>query len=170
MQFIAANSSAIEGNILHIGSSSLSMFPRTSDINVVQIQFRSSLPYPETNKIQITEDRGTRSINPKKCKKKLNFDKCYLDYVDDVDTLLFNEAFPSDDSKDWSEVEESYDEMEDGDQHTKTAKRNKNKQGKHKDKIKTKTNHRHINIEKNKTKTLIKKENEEEKKKGYNNI
>lgn len=59
--------------------------------------------------------------------------------MDDADTLLLNEAFPSDESTDWSEVEESSDEMEDGDQHTKTVKRNKNKQGKHKDKIKTKT-------------------------------
>ncbi|XP_045450781.1 uncharacterized protein LOC123659623 [Melitaea cinxia] len=152
MQFIPDNSSTIESNIVPIGSPSLSMFPRTSDSNLVQIQFRSSLPSPETNKIQITEDRGTRRINPKRCKKKLNFDKCYLDYVDDVDTLLINEAFVSDDSTDWSEEEESSDEMEDGDQHTKTAKRNKNKQGKHKDK--------------NKTKALIKKENEEEKEKG----
>ncbi|XP_045447005.1 uncharacterized protein LOC123655218 [Melitaea cinxia] len=152
MQFIPDNSSTIESNIVPLGSPSLSMFPRTSDSNLVQIQFRSSLPFPETNKIQITEDRGTRRINPKRCKKKLNFDKCYLDCVDDVDTLLLNEAFVSDDSTDWSEEEESSDEMEDGDQHTKTAKRNKNKQGKHKDK--------------NKTKALIKKENEEEKEKA----
>lgn len=122
MQFISENSSAIASNIVPIGSPRLSMFPRMSDSNVVQIQFRSSLPSPETNKIPITEDRGTRRINPKRCKKKLNFDKCYLDYVEDADTLLLNEAFPSDDSTDWSEVEESSDEMEDGDQHTKTKR------------------------------------------------
>ncbi|CAF4806725.1 unnamed protein product [Pieris macdunnoughi] len=132
IQFISENSSAIESNTVPIGSPSLSIFPRTSDSDVVQIQFRSSLPSPETNKIQIIEDRGTRRTNPERCKKKLNFNKCYLDYVDDADTLLLNEAFPSDDSTDWTEVEESSDEMEDGDQHTKTAKRNKNKQGKHK--------------------------------------
>ncbi|KAL4704539.1 hypothetical protein ACJJTC_002153 [Scirpophaga incertulas] len=118
------------------------------------IGFSRSLqsPSPSPGKSTIKQKRNNF---PRQCKRKLEFNKAYLDFLgDDADDNLLNEVFSSEDSGSWSEQETSSES--DKDESQPNVK--KTKKGK-KSKITKKPEIKRINIEKSKPKFLIKKEN-----------
>ncbi|CAH2987296.1 unnamed protein product [Chilo suppressalis] len=115
---------------------------------------RSPSPRPGTSDEQ-SRDVPSKRQPKRKVKRdhgtKPSFDESYIDFVldkEDRDTLLLNEAFPSEDSDDWNtSVSDESDEM--------PKKKKKRKQHKN-----------NISAEKNKPKTQIKKENKKNKNLG----
>ncbi|KAL4717003.1 hypothetical protein ACJJTC_001864 [Scirpophaga incertulas] len=116
--------------------------------------FSRSLQSPSPSPGKSTK-KQKRNNFPRQCKRKLEFNKAYLDFLgDDADDNLLNEVFSSEDSGSWSEQETSSES--DKDESQPNVK--KTKKGK-KSKITKKPEIKRINIEKSKPKFLIKKEN-----------
>ncbi|KAL4706976.1 hypothetical protein ACJJTC_019514 [Scirpophaga incertulas] len=118
------------------------------------IGFSRSLQSPSPSPGKSTK-KQKRNNFPRQCKRKLEFNKAYLDFLgDDAGDNLLNEVFSSEDSGSWSEQETSSES--DKDESQPNVK--KTKKGK-KSKITKKPEIKRINIEKSKPKFLIKKEN-----------